>query len=166
MNLVLFWPFIWRNATWLSDCHPSFLGLSELLRWNVWFKMWISVSLHSLINSVDRMISHFLQAMAALNTRKMKFSPLKGSFSEKGLNEFLLWVYFVSSTRVLLYVTSKVMCQNYYAAAGVAWGSWYHLPVSDVCTPLMKVFLNTRVQFFFSCCCRFFSVMLHFLHRS
>ena len=31
-----------------------------------------------------------LQAMAALNARKMKFSPLKGAFSEKGLNEFLL----------------------------------------------------------------------------
>jgi len=30
------------------------------------------------------------QAMAVVNTRKMKFSPLKGSFSEKGLNEFLL----------------------------------------------------------------------------
>jgi len=30
------------------------------------------------------------QAMAVVNTRKMKYSPLKGSFSEKGLNEFLL----------------------------------------------------------------------------
>lgn len=28
-------------------------------------------------------------AMAAINTRKMKFALLRGSFSEKGINEFL-----------------------------------------------------------------------------
>jgi len=31
-------------------------------------------------------------AMAAINARKMKFALLKGSFSEKGINEFLLEV--------------------------------------------------------------------------
>lgn len=46
--------------------------------------------LHSLMSTVNYVLSYVLKAMAALNTRKMKFSPLKGSFSEKGLNEFLL----------------------------------------------------------------------------
>lgn len=30
-----------------------------------------------------------LQAMAAMNARKMKFALMKGSFSETGINEFL-----------------------------------------------------------------------------
>lgn len=35
-------------------------------------------------------------AMAAINTRKMKFALLRGSFSETGIHEFLRYVVFLS----------------------------------------------------------------------
>lgn len=45
-------------------------------------------------------------AMAAINTRKMKFALLRGSFSETGIHEFLRWagllsdLYFLTITRI------------------------------------------------------------------
>lgn len=45
-------------------------------------------------------------AMAAINTRKMKFALLRGSFSETGIHEFLRYGALLS---LLLYVKKSVL---------------------------------------------------------
>jgi protein disulfide-isomerase A6 len=58
----------------------------------MWGWVWAEAGAQSDVEEALNIGGFGYPAMAAVNTRKMKFSLLKGSFSEKGLNEFLLEV--------------------------------------------------------------------------
>jgi protein disulfide-isomerase A6 len=58
----------------------------------MWAWVWAEAGVQPEVEEALNIGGFGYPAMAAVNTRKMKFSPLKGSFSEKGLNEFLLEV--------------------------------------------------------------------------
>jgi protein disulfide-isomerase A6 len=79
-----------------SNCRNSYLGLLRRLgekhKKRMWGWVWAEAGAQSDVEEALNIGGFGYPAMAAVNTRKMKFSLLKGSFSEKGLNEFLLEV--------------------------------------------------------------------------
>ncbi|CAG5122802.1 unnamed protein product, partial [Candidula unifasciata] len=76
-----------------SKCRNDYLSvlrkLGEKYKKQLWGWVWAEAGQHlALEESLD--IGGFgYPALAAVNSRKMKFSLLKGSFSESGINEFL-----------------------------------------------------------------------------
>lgn len=89
-----------------SDCRNNYLGvlkqMGEKYKKKLWGWIWIEAGAQSdLENALD--IGGFgYPAMAVVNTKKMKYSILRGSFSETGINEFLrLELFFLYETLFL-----------------------------------------------------------------
>ncbi|XP_076456870.1 protein disulfide-isomerase A6 homolog [Babylonia areolata] len=76
-----------------SECRNNYISilrtLGERFKKNQWGWLWAEAGAQmSLEESLD--VGGFgYPALAAVNTRKMKFSLLRGQFSERGINEFL-----------------------------------------------------------------------------
>jgi len=79
-----------------SKCRNDYLAIMKQLgekhKKRMWAWLWAEAGAQPEVEEALNIGGFGYPAMAAVNTRKMKFSPLKGSFSEKGLNEFLLEV--------------------------------------------------------------------------
>jgi len=76
-----------------ADCRNDYLrilrDLAEKFRKNLWGWVWIEGGAQSEVEDAFGIGGFGYPAMAALNSRKMKFSILKGPFSYDGINEFL-----------------------------------------------------------------------------
>lgn len=85
-----------------SKCRNDYIALMKQLgdkhKKKMWAWVWAEAGAQPAVEEALNIGGFGYPAMAAVNTRKMKFSPLKGSFSEKGLNEFLLEVGFGRSS--------------------------------------------------------------------
>jgi len=79
-----------------SKCRNDYLSLLKQLaerhKKRMWAWVWSEAGAQTQVEEALNIGGFGYPAMAAINARKMKFSLLKGSFSEKGLNEFLLEV--------------------------------------------------------------------------
>lgn len=79
-----------------SECRNRYLGilrtLGEKHKKKMWGWLWAEAGSQPEVEDSLNIGGFGYPAMAAVNARKMKFSILKGSFSEKGINEFLLEV--------------------------------------------------------------------------
>lgn len=79
-----------------SECRNRYLSilrtLGEKHKKRMWGWVWAEAGSQSEVEDSLNIGGFGYPAMAAVNARKMKFSILKGSFSEKGINEFLLEV--------------------------------------------------------------------------
>jgi protein disulfide-isomerase A6 len=79
-----------------SQCRNDYLSLLRRLgekhKKRMWAWVWSEAGSQMAVEEAFNIGGFGYPAMAALNARKMKFSLLKGSFSEKGINEFLLEV--------------------------------------------------------------------------
>jgi len=85
-----------------SKCRNDYLSLLRQLgdkhKKRMWAWVWSEAGSQMKVEEALNIGGFGYPALAAVNTRKMKFSLLKGSFSEKGLNEFLLEVAFGRSS--------------------------------------------------------------------
>ncbi|XP_064480553.1 protein disulfide-isomerase A6 homolog isoform X2 [Ornithodoros turicata] len=76
-----------------SECRNGYLDtlrqLGEKFKRNRWGWVWSEAMAQPQLEEALEMGGFGYPAMAVLNTRKMKYSLLKGSFSFKGINEFL-----------------------------------------------------------------------------
>lgn len=79
-----------------SKCRNQYLGtlrsLGERHKKRMWGWVWAEAGSQPEVEEALNIGGFGYPAMAAVNARKMKFSILKGSFGEKGINEFLLEV--------------------------------------------------------------------------
>ncbi|ESO13028.1 hypothetical protein HELRODRAFT_63467, partial [Helobdella robusta] len=79
-----------------SKCRNDYLAImkhqAEKHKKKMWGWLWAEAGSQQDVESALNIGGFGYPAMAAVNSRKMKFSWLKGSFSEKGVNEFLLEV--------------------------------------------------------------------------
>lgn len=79
-----------------SECRNKYLSLMKQLgekhKKRMWAWVWAEAGAQPDVEQSLNIGGFGYPAMVALNTRKMKYSPLKGSYGEKGLNEFLLEV--------------------------------------------------------------------------
>lgn len=65
------------------------LKLAEKYKKKLWGWLWTEAGAQHELETALGIGGFGYPAMAAVNTRKMKFALLKGSFSEQGINEFL-----------------------------------------------------------------------------
>jgi len=76
-----------------SDCRNGYLKilkeLGDKYKQRNWGWVWAEGGSQTEVEEAFEIGGFGYPAMAALNARKMKFSPLRGSFSEVGINEFL-----------------------------------------------------------------------------
>jgi len=79
-----------------SKCRNDYLSLMRRLgekhKKRMWAWVWAEAGSQMNVEEALNIGGFGYPALAAVNSRKMKYSLLKGSFSEKGLNEFLLEV--------------------------------------------------------------------------
>jgi protein disulfide-isomerase A6 len=79
-----------------SECRNKYIQLLKQLgekhKKRMWAWLWSEAGSQPEVEEALNIGGFGYPAMAAVNARKMKFSPLKGSFGEKGLHEFLLEV--------------------------------------------------------------------------
>ncbi|GAB1599689.1 protein disulfide-isomerase A6 homolog [Argonauta hians] len=75
-----------------SECRNKFIAIlekiSEKYKRNLWGWVWAEAASQPQLEEAFGIGGFGYPAMVALNYRSMKYSPLKGSFSEIGLNEF------------------------------------------------------------------------------
>ncbi|KAL8585699.1 Protein disulfide-isomerase A6 [Nucella lapillus] len=76
-----------------SKCRNNFLSilktLAEKFKKNQWGWLWAEAGSQMVLEEALEVGGFGYPALAAVNTRKMKFSLMRGQFSEKGINEFL-----------------------------------------------------------------------------
>lgn len=76
-----------------SSCRNGYLKvlstLGEKYKKRQWGYVWAEGGAQPEVEQAFEMGGFGYPAMAALNARKMKYAPLRGSFSEDGINEFL-----------------------------------------------------------------------------
>lgn len=85
-----------------SKCRNDYIKvlktLAEKHKKRMWAWLWAEAGKQTAVEEALNIGGFGYPAMAAVNSRKMKFSLLKGSFGEKGINEFLLEVAFGRSS--------------------------------------------------------------------
>nr|DAZ86369.1 TPA_inf: venom-related protein PDI [Conus ebraeus] len=76
-----------------SECRNNYISilktLGEKFKKNQWGWLWAEAGAQPALEQSLEVGGFGYPALAAVNTRKMKFSLLRGQFSEKGINEFL-----------------------------------------------------------------------------
>nr|KAG5692877.1 hypothetical protein BaRGS_002312 [Batillaria attramentaria] len=76
-----------------SECRNQYLDilrrLGEKFKKNMWGWLWAEAGAQPAMEEALEIGGFGYPALAAVNSRKMKYSLLRGQFSEKGINEFL-----------------------------------------------------------------------------
>ncbi|XP_014780796.1 protein disulfide-isomerase A6 homolog isoform X1 [Octopus bimaculoides] len=89
-----------------SECRNNFISIvekmSEKYKRNLWGWVWAEAGSQPQLEEAFGIGGFGYPAMVALNYRSMKYSPLKGSFSASGLNEFFRDLLYGKSSTVPL----------------------------------------------------------------